>query len=56
MSDSVENVRTKCGPFAHTRNEVVAGEQYDLDIGAVEEELRRREAALVASRTPGAPR
>ena len=38
------------------RNEVVAGEQYDLDLGAVEEVLRRREAALVASRTPGAPR
>jgi hypothetical protein len=38
------------------RNEVVAGEQYDLDLDAVEEELRQREAALVASRAPGAPR
>jgi hypothetical protein len=37
-------------------DEVVAGERHDLDLGAVEEELRRREAALVASRVPGAPR
>jgi hypothetical protein len=38
------------------RNKVVAGEQYDLDIDAVEAELRRREAALVAGRARGAPR
>jgi hypothetical protein len=38
------------------QNNVVAGEHFDLDLGAVEEELRRREAALVASRAPGAPR
>jgi hypothetical protein len=37
------------------RDEVVAGTRHDLDLAAVEEELRRREAALVASRTASGP-
>jgi hypothetical protein len=32
------------------RDEVMAGARHELDLAAVEEELRRREAALVASR------
>ena len=37
-------------------DDVVAGPRHELDLAAVEEELRRREAALVASRSAGGRR